>query len=222
MSAGQEIMLFYLVCDESGSMGPNGGIETINQSLPELHYAMVSDPLVVDKARLSIIAFSDEAEVHLPLTQVSEVAELPGVQVGGSTQYGKAFKLLRETIESDITEQKANGYRILRPCVFFITDGVPSDGKWQDEFDQLINHKWAPNVIAFGVDGARPDIIRKVGSLKAFMAESGVSAGPALASIMESVGQTVVQSVTGDGRKLVLPPPPPGVVDLDSVDLDLM
>ena len=61
---------------------------------------------------------------------------------------------------------------------------------------------------AFGVDGARPDIIRKVGSLKAFMAESGVSAGPALASIMESVGQTVVQSVTGDGRKLVLPPPP--------------
>ena len=73
---------------------------------------MVSDPLVVDKARLSIIAFSDEAESTF-LSRRCQVAELPGVQVGGSTQYGKAFKLLRETIESDITEQKANGYRIL-------------------------------------------------------------------------------------------------------------
>ena len=217
MTAGQEIMLFYLVCDESGSMGSNGGIDTINSSLPELHATLAGDPLVVDKSRLSIIAFSAEAEVTLPLSQASEVAALPGVQAGGGTSYGAAFRALRQALESDVAGLKADGYRVYRPCVFFMSDGEPTDKDWQSDYDALMRHEYRPHIIAFGVDGARPDTLRRVGSLKAFMAADGVSAGPALASIMMSIGQTVVASVSRSSGQIVLPPPPPGVIDLDEL-----
>jgi uncharacterized protein YegL len=59
----QEVILFYICCDESVSMAQNGGIDAINLSLPELHAQLVEDPLVVDKSRLAIIAFSDTAHV---------------------------------------------------------------------------------------------------------------------------------------------------------------
>lgn len=217
MTTGQEIMLFYLVCDESGSMGPNGGVDTINSSLPELHATLASDPLVVDKSRLSIIAFSNEAAVTLPMTQAAEVAQLPGVQAGGGTSYGAAFQTLRQALENDVASLKADGYRVYRPCVFFMSDGEPTDKHWESDYDTLMNHEYRPHIIAFGVDGARPDTLRKVGSLKAFMAADGVSAGPALASIMMSIGQTVVASVSRAGGQIVLPPPPPGVIDLDEL-----
>jgi uncharacterized protein YegL len=99
---GQEVLLFYIVCDESGSMGPNGGIAAINQALPELHATLAADPLVVDKSRLSIIAFSDNAEVILPLCKVTDVADMPGVTEAGLTNYGTAFALLQSTIENDV------------------------------------------------------------------------------------------------------------------------
>ncbi|MDA2989737.1 MAG: hypothetical protein O2815_11735, partial [Actinomycetota bacterium] len=112
-NAGQEVMLFYIVCDESASMATNGGIETINQSLPELHATLVSDPLVVDKSRLSIIAFSDTAEVILPMSKATEIQDMPGVAENASTSYGAAFNTLRQAIEVDVNGLKSQGYRVI-------------------------------------------------------------------------------------------------------------
>jgi uncharacterized protein YegL len=36
-ATGENILPFYLVCDESGSMEGIGGIDAINSGLPELH-----------------------------------------------------------------------------------------------------------------------------------------------------------------------------------------
>lgn len=217
MIEGQEIIPFYFVCDESGSMGPNGGADYINASLPVLHETLVNDPLVVDKSRLSIITFANDATVTLPMTQVAEVVELPGVDAEGGTSYGAAFQALRQALATDVARMKADGYRVYRPCVFFISDGEPTDQNWESEYESLMNHEYRPHIIAYGVDGARSDTLRKVGSLKAYMATEEVSAGTALASMMMSIGQTVVASVSREGGQIVLPPPPPGVIDLDEL-----
>lgn len=217
-TAGQELMLFYIVCDESASMGMNGGIETINTALPELHATIVSDPLVVDKARLGIIAFSDTAEVILPLDKATNIVDMPGVTASSATSFGAAFSVLRSTIEHDVNSLKAQGYRVYRPCVFFITDGEPTDdGLWQSEYVALTNHAYRPHIIAWGVDGADHQTLLDIKTLKAFAGVDRASAARALASMMKSIGNTIVSSVSSGGGQIVVPPAPPGVVDLDTL-----
>lgn len=193
--AGQEILLFYIVCDESGSMGPNGGIEEINRSLPELHATLASDPLVVDKSRLAIIAFSDDAETILPLTRVVDVADMPGVQESGLTNYGRAFEVLTSDIERDVEAMKAQGFRVFRPCVFFMSDGEPTDD-WEPAYRHLINHPLRPHIVAFGVGDADPAILAKVGTLRCYVGRDKANAGRALANVMSSIGNTIVSSVS--------------------------
>ena len=199
-NSGQEVMIFYIVCDESASMSVNGGIQAINESLPELHATIISDPIVVDKSRLSIIAFSETAEVILPMSKATDIQDMPGVSENTATSYGAAFRALRETIEADVNQLKSQGYRVHRPCAFFITDGEPTDdGAWQAEFQQLLNHAYRPHIIAFGVDGSMPDTLREIGTLKAFIGVDKVSPARALASVMRQLANTIVLSVGGAG-----------------------
>ena len=54
-SAGNAVLPFYILCDESGSMDANGGIDAVNRGLPELHATIAGDPLVADKCRIGLI-----------------------------------------------------------------------------------------------------------------------------------------------------------------------
>ena len=100
--SGEQVLPFYIVCDESASMSSNGGIDAINSALPELHEKIASNPLVNDKARIALIAFSDDAEVLLPLSAAADVEDMPGVMPKGATNYGSAFRLLKTQIATDI------------------------------------------------------------------------------------------------------------------------
>jgi uncharacterized protein YegL len=192
---GQQVMLFYIICDESGSMGDNGGIDQINSSLPELHSTLVSDPLVVDKSRLSIIAFSDIADVILPMQKVTDIQAMPGVRATGATNYGEAFALLRVSIQIDVDTLKSQGYRVLRPCVFFMSDGEATDN-WEPAYRDLMNHQYRPNIICWGVDGADPNSLSKIATIRAFVSRDKLGAGRSLASVMSSIGNTIVSSVS--------------------------
>lgn len=217
---GQELLLFYVVCDESGSMGENGGIEQVNAAFPELHATLAADPLVVDKCRLCIIAFSDEAEVILPLCRISEVEQMPGVKESGATSYGAAFRLLEATIKDDVARLSSRGYRILRPCVFFISDGDPTD-EWQAAYSSLMTSDVRPSIITFGVGdaGANPSILRKVATLRCFAGRDRSRAGTALANVMTSIGNTIIVSTSrakqrsGDGLDI-----PDDLEGFDSID----
>jgi uncharacterized protein YegL len=218
---GKEVLLFYIVCDESGSMGPNGGINAINQALPELHSTLAADPLVVDKSRLAIIAFSDTAELILPLSKVAEVADMPGVAEQGMTNYGLAFSLLRQTIEQDVAGMKSQGFRVFRPCVFFMSDGEPSD-QWESEYQALINHAYRPHIVAFGVDGADPGILAKIATLRCYVGRDKASAGSALANVMTSIGNTIISSTSNIGSGPVNIDLPPTIEGFDSIALDVL
>jgi uncharacterized protein YegL len=194
-AAGQELLLFYIVCDESGSMGMNGGIETINKALPELHATIASDPLAVDKSRLAIIAFSDDAQVILPLSKLVDVSDMPGVQESGLTNFGSAFDLLGSTIETDVESLKSQGYRVYRPCVFFMSDGEPTD-LWEDAYRRLMAHAYRPHIVAFGVDGADPGTLAKIGTLRCFVGRDRSDPGRALSNVMSSIGRTIITTAS--------------------------
>ena len=219
---GEQILPFYIVCDESASMAYNGGIDAINEGLPELHSAIASDPLVSDKSRICLLAFSDEAEIVVPLARASDIEQMPGMMEKGATNYSSAFDLLKTTIDNDVAVLRNDGFQVFRPAVFFITDGEPTDTGWESSYslltDKNVNSN-APNFIAFGVDGAEPSTIKSIATIAAFIAEQGVNPGAALKEIMRSLTQSIVASTGAATPQLVVPPPPDGTIAIDLDEL---
>jgi uncharacterized protein YegL len=164
-SAGNAVLPFYILCDESGSMDANGGIDAVNRGLPELHATIAGDPLVSDKCRIGLITFSDIAEELLPLSNLSDVQAMPGCTAKGMTNYGEAFNLLRVVIARDITNLKSQGMQVYRPAVFFITDGEPTDD-WEAAHLALMDktNPWSPHLFSYGYTGANQNIIEKIGN----------------------------------------------------------
>ena len=221
-ATGEQILPFYILCDESASMAYNGGIDAINQGLPELHAAIAADPLVSDKSRICLISFSDDAEVLVPLSRAADIDQMPGMAERGSTCYGEAFRMLKALIPQDIANLRADGYQVFRPAVFFISDGEPTDSDWRDSYGDLIDrasNPHAPNIIAFGVDTADAATIAEVGTTAAFLAQTGIDPGNALKEIMRSLTNSIVQTAGSLTPTLVVPPAPDGTIALE---LDVM
>src|ERR1700728_2057767 len=134
---GQIIMPFYLVCDVSASM--SGDMPALNEGIRRLRRAIVAQPQVDDVAQIGIITFSTTAQVVLPLSQMSE-EQMPTLSAQASTHYGSAFRLLAQTIEQDIARLKAQRLKVYRPCAFFLTDGLPTDGSWLQTFTSTLTY----------------------------------------------------------------------------------
>jgi uncharacterized protein YegL len=165
--SGEQVLPFYIVCDESASMAYNGGIEAINEGLPELHAAIATDPLVSDKSRICLISFSDHAEVLVPLARACDIDQMPGMAERGATNYGEVFRMLQTLIPRDIANLRADGYQVFRPAVFFISDGEPTDSDWADSYADLTDrasNPHAPIFISFGFGDAGPDTMRHIGN----------------------------------------------------------
>ncbi|MDT0326863.1 vWA domain-containing protein [Nocardiopsis lambiniae] len=209
----QQILPFYLVCDESTSMDGEP-IQAINEALPDLHAKIGANPVVSDKVHFAIIAFNHEAQVLLPLADLSEVESLPALQATGGTSYGEAFTLLRETIAQDVDRLKGEGHRVYRPAVFFLSDGFPGDGDWDIAYKKLIDPGWGPhpNILAFGFGEADPRVIRQVATAQAFMSDGTLNPGQALQEFAKSLTNSIVTSGTRAASS------PDGAVTLDIPD----
>ena len=161
------VMPFYLICDVSYSMlndmaALNGGVVRLRQSI-------TAEPLVDDVAHVALMTFSDTAKVVMPLSQMSEAA-IPTLSVEGGTNYGQAFRELARTIPADAAALKAQGYRIFRPCVFFLTDGEPNDSDYWETFKSTLTYnrvtgvgmKQYPVFIPFGFRDAPDNVLKKL------------------------------------------------------------
>ncbi|WP_440065571.1 vWA domain-containing protein [Streptosporangium sp. OZ121] len=190
----EQVLPFYLVCDESGSMGGDP-IDAINRELANLYNEIASNPVVADKVRLGIIGFHTTADVILPLTDLNEVRSIPELTAQGVTNYGAAFSLLRDTIEQDIKELKQAGHVPFRPTVFFLTDGLPTDD-WHAEHRRLTDPGFSarPTILAFGFGDAEPATLREVMTFRAFIADDGATPDKALREFAKQLLKSVVNS----------------------------
>lgn len=164
---GQVVLPFYLLCDVSSSM--QGVIAELNASIAKLRRAIIENPVLDDVTQMCIITFSDHAKVLLPMAQMSESA-LPQLVAEGGTHYGSAFILLARSITEDVAKLKGQGYRVYRPCAFFLTDGEPSDHDWHEIFrgtltyDAQTGHglKAHPVFVPFGFRDAHESMLRRL------------------------------------------------------------
>ncbi|THV43279.1 vWA domain-containing protein [Glycomyces buryatensis] len=217
----EQVLPFYVVCDESYSMLDN--IDALNDGLRELHTAVGSDPVVADKTRFGVIGFSDDAEILLELSDLSEVTQMQGLAVKGGTNYGAAFKLLRQTIDGDVAKLKQDGCRVYRPVAFFLSDGQPNYD-WKTDYDALIDPTWKarPNIVAFGFGDVDHATIADIGTFKSFVADNSISPGAALHEFAGALTKSIVQSGTNmkDGEvNLQVPDEVPGFTQLKAEEL---
>ncbi|MFF0450092.1 VWA domain-containing protein [Streptomyces sp. NPDC004609] len=191
-----QILPFYMVCDESGSMsGPP--IDAINAALPDLHQEISTNPTVADKTRFALIGFSDDATVLQSLVDLSELDSLPALAAGGVTSYGEAFRTLKKCVEADVADLKSQGHEVYRPVVFFLSDGVPTDGNWEQALQDLTSSRYAPKIIAFGIGAADTATISQVANFRAFMQQdSSVSPAAALREFAASLTRSIVRSAS--------------------------
>jgi len=215
----EQVLPFYLVCDESSSMsGPP--IQAINDSLPKLHTEIGSNPVVADKTRFCLIGFSSKAQVLLPLADLSVVTSMPGLQAGGGTSYGSAFDLLFDTIRDDVAKLKADGNQVYRPAVFFLSDGQPTDHNWVTSYQRVTDPSWGPrpNILAFGFGSVDAQTLQQVATVKAFIADGTMGPDQALREFAQSLIRSIVHSGTnvsaGGGLALTAPETVPGFITL--------
>lgn len=191
-----QILPFYLVCDESGSMA-GSPIDSINTALPDLHHEISTNPTVADKTRFCLIGFSDEAKVLQPLVDLSDIDSLPGLAAGGLTAYGEAFRTLRRCIDADVAGLKGAGHEVYRPVVFFLSDGGPTDEGWEQAHKELVETRYSPKIIAFGIGEAEAATIGHVANFRAFMQQdSAVSPAQALREFAASLTRSIVRSAS--------------------------
>ncbi|NYV78292.1 VWA domain-containing protein [Streptomyces sp. UH6] len=217
-----QLLPFYLVCDESGSMAA-GGVDAINGALPDLHDEISSNPAVADKARFAMIGFSTDATLLQPLVDLSEIDSLPSLSAGGVTSFAAAFRLLKSTIQTDVDQLKSEGHSVFRPVVFFMSDGGPTDtdADWRGALKELDESRYAPKIIAFGISTADVATITEVANFKAFIQESdNISPAAALREFASSLTRSIVNSTTsisangGEGFDLQVDDHVPGFTSL--------
>ena len=199
------VLPFYLLCDVSYSMEPD--IAALNSALFRFRDALSMEPVLSDKVRFSVIDFSDDARVVVPLSDFAD-APLPSVplQVRGGTSYGEAFRTLKRTIDADIAGADPQ-FRFFRPAVFFLTDGYPTDpGEWEQAFAELTafdpttgrGNKRYPLFVPFGFGQADPAVLSRLvhpqGRSAMFLAREGVSPEAAIERMTRGMLASMLQS----------------------------
>ncbi len=163
MTEGPVILPVCITIDVSASM-QGDAIDALNACLPDLKQMMLDEPLVGELARIGIVIFNDEADVAVPLTDLTEV-DMPQFEATGATSYRAALQETRSFLEQSI-RRIGTGAQFYTPIVFFLSDGAPLDDEeeWVPEAQALkASGKYRANVVCFGFGDADPHLLTKIG-----------------------------------------------------------
>jgi uncharacterized protein YegL len=214
----------YVVADESGSMAPyqselGGGVASLCEGLR-------AEPMIAAKLRLAVLGFSDDVQVRLAVADMRTETTVPQLAIRGLTNYRAVFDDLLWRIPADVKWLRGEGYKVHRPVVFFLSDGVPTDGPaWRGPHAVLTDRKQtpaAPNIIACGIGDAQAQTMIEVATSPqfAFVAKSGADVGRAISEFFHSLTASLVasgQALNSANPQLVVNRPDQFTMAIDEV-----
>jgi uncharacterized protein YegL len=218
-----EVVPIYFVGDESHSMAGEP-IGQLNEALSGLRDAAAESPAVGEKARFGIVTFAGDALCRHELAPLTDDMTLPTLDSrDGGTSYRSVFQDLRHRLPGDVATLKADGYKVRRPMVFFLSDGQPTDqpeSTWLQTLEELKSPDFRerPHILAFGIGDAQAETIRTVASAPKFawIQASGTSAASAIAEFGKSLIESISKSAEAlaRGSEDIQVPEPDGFVSL--------
>ena len=108
-------------------------MDLLNNAIQRVLITLKKEEVDGVKFLVTIITFSDEAEMHMKPSSASE-AIFSKVTASGETSLGKSFDLCKDLIE----DKSLISSRSYRPTVILVSDGRPTDD-WRKKFDDFIN-----------------------------------------------------------------------------------
>ncbi|MGQ0631645.1 MAG: vWA domain-containing protein [Sporichthyaceae bacterium] len=223
------VLPFYVVVDVSYSMTQvpktvdgivsEAPLSAGNKIVRAVKEALDVAPILADKVRFSLLDFSDDAQVVIPMCDLMKVHpdDIPDLNARGGTSFVAAFNLLKRQVGIDVAQLKADGHKVHRPAAFFLTDGEPTDEEheWRSAFESLTDSgfKERPNFIPFGVGDAKKNILDQLvyppGKMRSFVARQGEDPAAAITSMAEKLVASVLASAnsftSGDSAAFIPP-----------------
>jgi uncharacterized protein YegL len=205
-----QVLAFYVLCDTSTSMF-GAGINAVNISINEMHAQLLEDPIIADKVRISLFSFSSSAKLEMPLIKPSDIVSMPTLAASGVTNYGRAFQLINNQIQSDLVSLSQT-HRPMRPVLFIVTDGSPTDKDWVGYLDELVDaaNPFAPTIVIFPC-GFETNILEKGfadltkgAPPRIWPLGLGKPLEDAIRDAINSLTKSIVQTATGGGDTLVV------------------
>lgn len=210
----------YLVLDTSGSMQK---FETLlNDTLLHIYDTLFTRPEISEFIHLSVISFNTDAHVVTPMTDIEQLQHLPTVTCSGATNFVPMCRLVREQIDHDVEMLAAASVAVLRPVVFLLTDGVPTDrtGTWESGVNLLQDASWKrhPHIVTYGFGGASEVVLSRLATAAAYLAEGDMaSTGEALSAALASLLNSLVASARVQQLQV-----PKEISEFKTLPLDLM
>lgn len=156
----------YLIVDESPT--DPGYFEALNSSIRTLPAELAADDEVIDAVRLAVVGYGDEVDVRMPLNAVAADSYVPDLRPRPGGHLGLVFEYLRDRIVEDVARNKSRGLLVGRPVIYLLCASTPADNPtWQAAYQRLTDRdgfRAAPNIVAFGVGGADPGVIKTITS----------------------------------------------------------
>jgi uncharacterized protein YegL len=174
-----------------------GNIGELNDGLITLQDELQRQPFSAARVRFSVIGFSDTAFTHLEAADLRETSWMPSLRAQGLTSYAAAFDQLGYRISVDVPHLKQEGFSVLRPAVFFLTDGLPNGSEdWRAARARLLATPARPNIIAFGIGDADATVVCELATDEryAFQSAHGADTGAALSEFLTSLTRSVISS----------------------------
>jgi uncharacterized protein YegL len=115
----------YILLDCSESM-VGEGLAAARRGIGNILARLSTNPQALETVHLSVIGFSSQAKVLLPLTALPDAA-MPAVRLGNGTALGAALELLAARIRDEVNRRDKVQRGDWRPIVILLADGKPTD-----------------------------------------------------------------------------------------------
>lgn len=194
------VLPVYLAMDESGSMAPV--MAQLNEGLDQLGDELGHSPMSAARLRVTILGFSEDAVVRLHLADLRSFGRMPTMAARGGTNFEVLFDTLAQLIREDIRRLRMQQFRIHRPLVVLVTDGLPTTGgDWRQAHARLVDkaaNSAAPNIVAFGVGEADARSLLEISSGPgfAFTLASGQDVAAGMGALMSALTNSLVASAS--------------------------
>jgi uncharacterized protein YegL len=171
----------YVVCDVSRSTWDpqlcagreDTPMDVMEDALIDILRTLEDDPMAVDTAYLSVIAFGDSPVDVLPLTSMYDEPAVPALPRHLSANYADVLRYLDWQLRGDHRRLHSADLGVYTPLVLFIVHADPHiNGVPQRMSDWLPlrqalgspDHPMRPDIVAFGMGTASEDTVKALAS----------------------------------------------------------